>query len=130
MPGPDDMKDVFFIALYFFYTKASHSSRFTFQFLTFNQLRESIFFSPNECPFFSTRFEVYNWYHESFPRRGPWPWSLPATLMLWVFIETEVSVPPSDQCLLMYVPWYHLSTGTVFWQHESIISFEEKSRSE
>lgn len=38
------MKDFFYRDLYFFYTKVSRISRFTFQFLTFNKPKESIFY--------------------------------------------------------------------------------------
>lgn len=58
------MKDVFLIALYF-YTKASHTSRFTFQFSTFNKPRESFFFFSMSVSFFKHGFEVYNWYYKN-----------------------------------------------------------------
>lgn len=60
------MKDVFYNFVLFFYTKASHISGFTFQFLTYNKPRKSVFF-PTSVSFSEDGFEVYNQLYKPFP---------------------------------------------------------------
>lgn len=117
------MKDVFFWFFFctiFFYTKVSHISGFTFQFLTFDKPGEDFFFLLFLCVsiLLGMVFKFITGLTYSFSEAVALKWPLPAKLVIWDSVDSHV--PPPDQCLSTHVPGYHLAIAANCLQQESI----------